>query len=415
MVALACKLGLPSVFCFKECSVKQARIRYQKGSLKKSRRAGGTEVWVYRWRETRADGTRRSRKLVVGSVEEFPTERRAWLAVDNLRLNINHEPCENAQAPRTVADLIRHYESTELAEDSDTVAFSTKEIYKANLKNWIEPKWGGLLLSELEGLPGVYVEQWLKTLKLATGTKAKVRNILSALCSHALRYGWMKNHPIKGKVRQSAKTTRVQVPLEMDELRRLYQELGLMHRLMLLLDVPSGMRRGELLALQWTDFDFAKKTMAIYKSVWHQHVGPVKTKESERVMPLDEQMIVDLLAWRSQTKYAKDSDWVFASSRMRGRQPLWPEAVMKNHIRPAAKRTGIVSTVTKHTFRHTFSSLLMENGEDVKTVQSLMRHANSQITLDIYTHAVDQKKRSAQSKVVQMILPQRQEREEVTA
>ena len=44
-----------------------------------------------------------------------------------------------------------------------------------------------------------------------------------------------------------------------------------------------------------------------------------------------------------------------------------------------------------------------------------MRHANSQITLDVYTHAVDQKKRSAQSKVVQMVLPQRQGRELVTA
>ncbi len=47
-----------------------------------------------------------------------------------------------------------------------------------------------------------------------------------------------------------------------------------------------------------------KKTISIYKSIWHQHLGPVKTKESERVMPLDDAMIADLLAWRSQTNYA---------------------------------------------------------------------------------------------------------------
>jgi hypothetical protein len=161
-------------------------------------------------------------------------------------------------------ELICHYESTELAEDSDTVAFSTKEVYKVNLKNWIEPKWGHLLLGELEELPGVYVEQWLKTVKLATGTKAKIRNILSALCSHALRYGWMKNHPIKGKVRQSAKTTRVQSVLDMQELHALYKELEPIYRVMLLLDVPSGMRRGELLAAQWLDIDVVKKTIAIH-------------------------------------------------------------------------------------------------------------------------------------------------------
>ena len=57
-------------------------------------------------------------------------------------------------------------------------------------------------------------------------------------------------------------------------------------------------------------------------------------------------------------------------------------------------------------FRHTFSTLLAENDEDVKTVQSLMRHANSNITMNIYTHAVTSKKRRAQQKVVEMILPE---------
>ena len=50
--------------------------------------------------------------------------------------------------------------------------------------------------------------------------------------------------------------------------------------------------------------------------------------------------------------------------------------------------------------RHTFSTLLAENDEDVKTVQSLMRHANSNITMNIYTHAVSSKKRRAQRNVV---------------
>ena len=84
---------------------------------------------------------------------------------------------------------------------------------------------GRSVVERVEELPGVHVENWLKTLDLAIGTKAKVRNILSALCSHAMRYGWMKNHPIKGKVRQSAKTTRVQFALEVEELHVLYEAL----------------------------------------------------------------------------------------------------------------------------------------------------------------------------------------------
>jgi len=172
-----------------------------------------------------------------------------------------------------------------------------------------------------------------------------------------------------------------------------------MERVLILLDVPTGMRVRELLAVKWRDFDWGKKTLNIYKSIWHQHVGPVKTAASERVMPLDDEMISDLQLWRMETPYADQGDWVFASFRKKGRQSLWPEALMRNHIRPAAARSGINKHISWHVFRHSFSNLLIAKGEDVKTVQSLMRHANSRITLDIYSQGVDRKKREAQSRV----------------
>ena len=62
-------------------------------------------------------------------------------------------------------------------------------------------------------------------------------------------------------------------------------------------------------------------------------------------------------------------------------------------------------TIGWHTFRHAFGTLLKANGEDVKTVHELLRHANSRITLDIYTQAVTSNKRAAQSKVVRMMVP----------
>jgi len=68
---------------------------------------------------------------------------------------------------------------------------------------------------------------------------------------------------------------------------------------------------------------------------------------------------------------------------------------MRNYIRPAAQRAEITKSINWHVFSHTFSTLLAENDEDVKTVQSLMRHANSNITMNIYTHAVSSKKRRA--------------------
>ncbi len=77
---------------------------------------------------------------------------------------------------------------------------------------------------------------------------------------------------------------------------------------------------------------------------------------------------------------------------------------MKRYIKPIAKENGIYKDIGWHTFRHTFGTL-KANGEDVKTVQEPLRHANSKITLDVYTQAVGSNKRVAQSKVVGMMIP----------
>jgi integrase len=88
-----------------------------------------------------------------------------------------------------------------------------------------------------------------------------------------------------------------------------------------------------------------------------------------------------------------------------GEQPYWPDNLMKRYIKPVARANGIYKNIGWHTFRHTFGTLLKANGEDVKTLQELLRHANSRITLDVYTQAVGSNKRAAQSKVVRMMIP----------
>ena len=77
---------------------------------------------------------------------------------------------------------------------------------------------------------------------------------------------------------------------------------------------------------------------------------------------------------------------------------------MERHIQPVAKAIGIHKKIGWDTSRHSFGTLLKANGEDVKTVQELLRHANSRITLDVYTQGVNSNKRAAQSKVVKMMV-----------
>jgi integrase len=121
---------------------------------------------------------------------------------------------------------------------------------------------------------------------------------------------------------------------------------------------------------------------------------------------MDPILATELRAWKQDTPYAQPDDWVFTSPRTLDRHPYWPDSLLSHVIRPAAMRAGIVKRIGWHTFRHNFSTLLMANGENVKVVHELMRHANCRCTLEIYSQAPTQAKREAQHRVVEMILPQ---------
>jgi len=80
------------------------------------------------------------------------------------------------------------------------------------------------------------------------------------------------------------------------------------------------------------------------------------------------------------------------------------DSVLQKQARPAARRAGIRKRIRWHTFRHSFATLLKANGEDVKRAQESLRHANSRITLDVYTQGLMPAKREAHGHVVKSLL-----------
>ncbi len=384
------------------------RTRYQQGSVQRERRRSGPDVWVFRWRETGTDGESKYRKAIVGTVDALANEASALKAAQALRMDANQQTPHAESGPDTIAALVAHYRLKELAgERNGRKSFSTRAGYESYLDNWVLPRWGEL---KLEQVKPVVVEEWLDGIKRARGTKAKIRNLMSALFTHAMRYEWTDKNPIR-LVRQSAKRERVPDVLELWEVQLLLSKLGVRERTLALLDAGTGLRVSELLALRWRDVDFENLEISVTRSIWHQVMGDCKTEASAKPVPLDSYMAEDLLRWRRQSDYAGLDDYVFASETMRGKQPFWPDNLMKRHIRPVAKANGINKQIGWHTFRHTFGTLLKANGEDVKTVQELLRHANSRITLEVYTQAVNSHKRAAQSKVVRMMVPNQGETE----
>ncbi|WP_260706538.1 tyrosine-type recombinase/integrase [Edaphobacter flagellatus] len=380
------------------------RTRYQQGTIDRVKRKQGPDCWIFRWRETDASGKRVRRKVVLGTIEKYPTESSALKAAESLRVTINEEQPRFPQQPVSVAALITHFKLHELGpiqEDDEGRAFSTRTVYSDFLRLYVEPKWGDSGLREVRA---VAVEKWLRTLPLARGTKSKVRNIMSVLFNHAIRHEFLpqNSNPIT-MVRQSAKRIGVPDILDVAELVALFEELSHRERVMVLLDALTGLRRGELMALKWQDANFEELELSVTRSIYRKVVGRCKTLASEKPVPLDPWIAEELLTWKRGCPYNQPEDWIFASTRMKGKQPYSPDSILKRCIRPAATRAKIAKTIGWHTFRRTFSTLLKANGEDVKVVQELLRHASTKITLDVYAQAVTPDKRRAQTKVADML------------
>jgi integrase len=374
--------------------------RYQQGCLYRESRKAGPDVWVFRWRDGQTN-----RKEQIGTVDQFPNRKAAMRACDLIRANINRE----TRSPRTVAELVSHYRQKEMSEDSSK-SYSTRTAYDVYLRNWIVPVWGKHSLSDVRT---VAVEDWLRSLPLANGSRAKIRNLMSTLFNHAMRYEWAEKNPIR-LVRQSAKRERTPDVLTAEEIRALLSQLEGPYYVMAFLAAVTGLRVSELLALKWEDVNFAAGEIRLTRAIVSQHVGPLKTAASQKPVPMDAGLSALLLDWRSRCPYNQEQDYVFASLEKHGAQPLWPSSAMSKHIRPAAKRAGILKHVRWHVFRHSFATLLKGNGEDVKTVQESLRHADSKVTLDTYTQGLMPVKRAAQRKVIEMIVPIRSQESRTT-
>ena len=193
--------------------------------------------------------------------------------------------------------------------------------------------------------------------------------------------------------------------LELDEMKNLLAELENPARALVFLTAATGLRVSEALGLKWSDVDFTAGEILLSRAVVHQHVGDMKTEASQKPVPIDGALLQTLQDWRKHAIYRNPGDWVFASPYMDGKQPYWPETPLRCFVHPAAKRVGISKALGWHSFRRTFATLLKGGGEDVKTVQELMRHASSRLTLDVYAQALTPAKRAAHLKLVGLIQP----------
>jgi len=387
--------------------MKFARQRYQQGSLRRVERKSG-DVWEFRYRNHAEVGS--PLRQITLSTLEFPTEAKARIAVQERVLNMNGPQAFKARNNPTFGLVIDRFIKEERLEEIvaqrpghvviEGMSYSTAAGYISYLRKHIKPRWAKMPIDQIRP---VDVVEWLKSLSLAPKTLGHLRNVMHMLFERAMLWDLIETqrNPIqlvnvKGVTRRKKKI----IVLTPEQCQELIELLPDPYKTMVIVAICSGLRVSEVLALRWEHFDFSEGTMLVQQGVVNGRIGRVKTEASEDEIPLDPSFAEALKAWRNKTS---GTGLVFTSPSTGG--CYYAGMIQKQRLKPAAKLLGLPG-MGWHFLRHTYRSLLDETGAPVGVQQKLMRHANVATTMNIYGGAGRKAKQAANSKVVQMVLPQ---------
>ncbi len=203
-----------------------------------------------------------------------------------------------------------------------------------------------------------------------------------------------------------------------------YHEIPYQFQIYFHLAIKGGFRRGEMIALTWNDIDFDKQTITINKAVsktkqFGQIVGKPKTPSANRTIPVPSDCIDMLSSWfETQKEYSQLSCWHGMPTNRIMENPIFIQKDGKrmNIDTPKGKFESILTQYNEmvddlpieesrrlvklpmirlHDLRHTFATLLIANHTDIVTVSKLMGHASPSVTMDVYSHLLQQNAREA--------------------
>jgi len=243
--------------------------------------------------------------------------------------------------------------------------------------------------------------------KLAPSSINTIRLFLSVALTAAVKHKVINANPLHGvdalrhEKQKQAVLTPAQFGVFIDGLAKI-ENIGV--RGLLVTQLFTGARPGELRALTWDDINFEKGLIHINKGVDEKgRVGPPKSRASDRVLKIAPFLLNFLLKQRRDVEYcAVGMGSAWTDKGLCFPSPtgwyLYP-AALSRAIKKIKKGGGIPSGLHAHSLRHTFASIMIGDGADIKTVQDTLGHGSANITLNTYAHSFSEARAAAMDSV----------------
>jgi integrase len=356
--------------------------------------------WRIRWRKDviGKDGklTRQPMKTTLGSKFELPTYKMAKRAAVEYMEPINARDYR----PGKVADL-DEFAKLWIRDALPLLEGSTQSAAKTHINKHLLPILGD---EKLENIRPQMVQSLIVHLSKKELGRKTILNILGTLQS------MMREAKNWGYTVVKIESEQLILPREelKEEERSFTPEEAVaiinaaqgQWKAMFCLVAMTGIRRGEMIALRWSDIDLENRVIFLRRSYWQGSIKVLKTKSSKGTLPMPAPL-VEMLRWHRSQWVKNDSDLVFAS---KVGTLLNPSSIYRGVFKPLLDDLKIAPGGF-HAFRHQMASLMVSVGANPKVTQKQLRHSNIKTTLDVYAHLIGEDHRASAEKVGEILRP----------
>jgi integrase len=280
---------------------------------------------------------------------------------------------------------------------------STVSGYHSGLDTHLIPFFGDRLLAEIDPLD---VERFVQS-KVAAGKSAKtVRNLLLLLqgvYSHAEDLKIVSDCPVRKK-HKPKRTKSKRDAWSAEQLKSIIVAAPGEYRTLFVTEALTGVRQGELLALQWRHFNAKERQLCIEQSLWRGQLVDPKTEDSSRTIQLGDILTQVLLEHQRTSPHNNPGDFIFCKP---DGSHLDPDVMRKDVLYPILDRLGIPREKRRsgfHAFRHSAGSVVNNETGNMKWAQALLGHADFATTANTYVHTPTESEREASEVLERTIL-----------